>query len=199
MAKINLLPWRQERRKQRQTEFVAALAGSAIGAVLLVILIVQYHQGQIDGQQARNALLQQEIQQVDQQIQEIEALERTRDQLIARKEVIEELQASRSQMVHLFDELVRTIPDGVQLVSVRQAGRELTLEGHAQSNARVSAYMRNIERSEWMTRPDLSIIQARGGQNALPYNFTLRVTMSTPGQSAADVEEEIIAMVEGVR
>lgn len=197
MAKINLLPWRQERRKQRQTEFVAALAASAIGAALMVFLIVQYHQGQIDGQQARNALLQQEIRQVDRQIQEIEALERTRDQLIARKEVIEELQASRSQMVHLFDELVRTIPDGVQLSSIRQSGRQLTLEGHAQSNARVSAYMRNIERSEWMSNPDLSIIQARSGQNALPFNFTLRVQMSTPGQNAHDQETEIVAMAGG--
>jgi type IV pilus assembly protein PilN len=199
MAKINLLPWRQERRKQRQTEFVAALAGSAIGAVLLVFLIVQYHNGQIEGQQARNALLQQEIQRVDQQIREIETLEATRDQLIARKEVIEQLQASRSQMVHLFDELVRTIPDGVQLTSIRQSGPQLTLEGHAQSNARVSAYMRNIERSEWMTNPDLSIIQARGGQHALPFDFTLRVQMATPGQNTEEFDEVVALTAGGAR
>lgn len=183
MAKINLLPWRAERRKQRQQEFVAMVVASVIGAGIVFFLILQYHNGQIEGQQARNQLLQQEIRQVDTKITEIEALERTRAQLIARKEVIEQLQASRSQMVHLFDELVRSIPDGVQLASIRQSGRQLTLEGHAQSNARVSAYMRSLEASEWMTSPDLSIIEARDGPNALPFAFTLRVQMATPGQS----------------
>lgn len=183
MAKINLLPWRAERRKQRQQEFVAMVVASVIGAGIVFFLILQYHNGQIEGQQARNQLLQHEIAQVDTKITEIEALERTRAQLIARKEVIEQLQASRSQMVHLFDELVRSIPDGVQLSSIRQSGRQLTLEGHAQSNARVSAYMRSLEASEWMTSPDLSIIEARDGPNALPFAFILRVQMATPGQN----------------
>lgn len=189
MAKINLLPWRAERRKARQTEFYGMLGAAVAGAVVLVFLIIQYHNGQIEGQQARNQLLQTEIATVDRQIVEIEALERTRDQLIARKEVIEQLQASRSQMVHLFDELVRSIPDGVQLGTIRQNGRELTLEGHAQSNARVSAYMRNLESSDWMRNPDLSIIEARTGPSSLPFAFILRVQMATPGQTE---EESLI-------
>lgn len=183
MAKINLLPWRAERRKQRQQEFVAMVVASVVGAGIAFFLILQYHNGQIEGQEARNRLLQQEITQVDAKIVEIEALERTRSQLIARKEVIEQLQASRSQMVHLFDELVRSIPEGVQLATIQQSGRQLTLEGHAQSNARVSAYMRSLEASEWMTNPDLSIIEAVDGPNGLPHAFTLRVTMATPGQT----------------
>ena len=193
MAKINLLPWRAERRKQRQQEFVAMVVASVVGAGIAFFLILQYHNGQIEGQEARNQLLQSEIAEVDAKITEIEALEETRSQLIARKEVIEQLQASRSQMVHLFDELVRSIPEGVQLASIQQSGRELTLEGHAQSNARVSAYMRSLEDSEWMTRPDLSIIEAVDGPNGLPYTFTLRVQMATPGQS----EEEGVLIDDG--
>ncbi|MBB5016095.1 type IV pilus assembly protein PilN [Rehaibacterium terrae] len=180
MARINLLPWRAERRKQRQKEFYAMLGAAAVGALALSWFIVAYYGGQIDGQNARNAYLQQQIRMVDQQIKEIEELDRKRARLLARKEVIEQLQANRSQMVHLFDELVRTIPDGVQLTSIKQTGNLLTIDGRVQSNARVSSYMRNIEASGWMTNPDLSIIEARDGDRALPYVFTLRVTMTTP-------------------
>ncbi len=189
MARINLLPWRAERRKQRQKEFYAMLGAAAVGALVLSWFIVAYYSGQIDGQNARNAYLQQQIRVVDQQIREIEELDRKRARLLARKEVIEQLQANRSQMVHLFDELVRTIPEGVQLTSIKQTGNLLTIDGRVQSNARVSSYMRNIEASGWMTNPDLSIIEARDGDRSLPYVFTLRVTMTTPkpaeGEAAA--------------
>ena len=180
MAKINLLPWRTERRKLRQKEFVTMLGSAAGAAVLLSIAIVMYYNGQISGQEARNAYLQQQIAQVELQIAEIDELDRKKANLLKRKEVIEQLQASRSQMVHLFDELVRTIPEGVRLNSIKQAGDVLTLEGFAQSNARVSSYMRNLEASGWMTSPDLSIIEAKGGDRGLPNMFSLRVTLKNP-------------------
>src|SRR5690606_10271866 len=109
-----------------------------------------------------------------------EELDKQKARLLARKEVIEQLQANRSQMVHLFDSLVRTIPDGVVLTSIKQEGEKLTLEGLSQSNARVSTYMRNLEGSGWMTRPELSIIEARGSGKGLPYAFSLTVTLANP-------------------
>jgi type IV pilus assembly protein PilN len=180
MARINLLPWRAERRARRQKEFYGLLGASALAAVLLGFLIVSYYNGQLEGQGQRNAFLQTEIQKLDAQIKEIEDLDRKKAQLLMRKQVIEELQASRSQMVHLFDELVRTIPDGVRLTSIKQAGEVLTLEGQSQSNARVSTYMRNIEASGWMREPDLSIIEAKGDDKSLPFMFSLRFRMHNP-------------------
>lgn len=180
MARINLLPWREERRKQRQKEFGIMLGLGALAGVVLWFLLNSYYNGQIEGQNERNAYLQDQIKQVEGKITEIEELDRQKARLLARKEVIEELQANRSQMVHLFDSLVRTIPDGVVLASIRQEGAKLTLEGRSQSNARVSAYMRNLEGSGWMTKPDLSIIEAKNGVAGLPYTFTLAVQLANP-------------------
>ncbi|MCF5948985.1 PilN domain-containing protein, partial [Xanthomonas perforans] len=187
MARINLLPWRAERRKAREREFYSMLGFAALGGVLLSALIWFYYDAQISGQTERNAFLTTEIDKVKAQNEEIKELDKKKDRLLARKKVIEELQANRSQMVHLFDSLVRTIPDGVALTNIKQDGDILTLEGRSQSNARVSAYMRNLESSGWMTNPDLSIIEAKSqdkaGQPAassmdtktLPYVFTLKV------------------------
>jgi len=180
MARINLLPWRAERRKLRQKEFGVMLGASALGAALLAFLIVGYHKAQIEGQNERNAYVRDQITQVDAKIKEIEELDKKKARLLARKQVIEQLQANRSQMVHLFDSLVRTIPDGVTLTSIRQAGDVLTLEGRSQSNARVSTYMRNLEGSGWMTGPDLSVIEARGDNKGLPYMFNLKVKLANP-------------------
>jgi len=180
MARINLLPWRAERRKLRQKEFISMLGLAAMLALLISFLIVMYYSGQIEGQQNRNEYLRQEIVLVDQKIKEIEELDRKKANLLARKQVIEQLQASRSQMVHLFDELVRTIPEGVRLSSIKQNGQTLTLEGRAQSNARVSSYMRNLEASGWMTNPDLSIIETKGEDKGLPNMFSLKVTLKNP-------------------
>ena len=151
MARINLLPWRAERRKLRQKEFVTMLGLAALAGVVLWFLVNTYYNNQISGQNDRNAYLQDQIKQVDTQIKQIEELDKKKAKLLARKEVIEQLQANRSQMVHLFDSLVRTIPDGVILTSIKQEGDKLTLEGRSQSNARVSTYMRNLEGSGWMT------------------------------------------------
>jgi type IV pilus assembly protein PilN len=180
MARINLLPWREERRKLRQKEFAVMFAMAALGAVLLSFVIISYYNGQIDGQNERNTYMRDQITQVDKAIKEIEELDKKKAKLLARKEVIEELQANRSQMVHLFDSLVRTIPDGAVLTSIKQDNETLTLEGRAQSNARVSTYMRNLEGSGWMTNPDLSIIEAKGGDKGLPYQFKLQVKLANP-------------------
>ncbi|KAF1698576.1 fimbrial protein [Pseudoxanthomonas jiangsuensis] len=187
MARINLLPWRAERRKQRQREFQGMLGLAAVAGLLLSFLVWFYYDRQISGQQARNGFLEQQIAQVKKQNEEIKELDAKKDRLLARKKVIEELQANRSQMVHLFDSLVRTIPDGVTLTALKQEGDILTLQGSAQSNARVSAYMRNLESSGWMTKPDLSIIEAKkddkaslSGTRTLPYNFTLKVKLANP-------------------
>ncbi|GAA4859894.1 PilN domain-containing protein [Luteimonas vadosa] len=180
MARINLLPWREERRRQRQKEFGIILGIGAVAGVVLWFLVNGYYNAQIEGQGERNAYVQQQIDQVKLQNKEIEELERQKARLLARKEVIEELQANRSQMVHLFDSLVRTIPDGVTLTSIQQEGTKLTLTGRSQSNARVSTYMRNLEGSGWMTKPDLSIIEARDGIAGLPYTFTLAVQLANP-------------------
>ena len=188
MARINLLPWRAERRKLRQKEFVSMLGLAAVVAVAISLLIVMYYNGQIQGQQNRNQYLRDQIVLVDQQIAEIEELDKKKANLLARKQVIEQLQASRSQMVHLFDELVRTIPEGVRLSSIKQNGQSLTLEGRAQSNARVSSYMRNLEASGWMASPDLSIIEAKGDDKGLPNMFSLKVTLKNPSA----VEEDAV-------
>ena len=193
MARINLLPWRAERRKQRQKEFMTMLGLAAGAALLLSFLIVMYYNGQIEGQQNRNQYLRDQIKLVDEQIKEIEALDKKKANLLARKQVIEELQANRSQMVHLFDQLVRTIPEGVRLSSIAQAGQSLTLTGQAQSNARVSSYMRNLEESGWMANPDLSIIEAKGGDKGLPNAFTLKVTLQTPKAEEEAAEAEVVA------
>ena len=180
MARINLLPWRAERRKLRQKEFMTMLGLAALAGVVLWFLVNMYYNNQISGQNERNAFLQGEIAKVDGKIKEIEELDKKKAKLLARKEVIEQLQANRSQMVHLFDSLVRTIPDGVILSSIKQEGEKLTLQGLSQSNARVSTYMRNLEGSGWMTKPDLSIIEAKGDNKGLPFEFTLAVTLANP-------------------
>jgi len=191
MARINLLPWREQRRKAREKEFFAMLGAAAGAAVLSFLGLMLYFGGQIDGQLARNSYLQGEITQLDAKIKEIEELDQTRERLLSRKKAIEELQADRARMVHLFDELVRTVPDGVYLKSVKQAGEILTLEGNAESNTRVSTYMRSLEASQWLENPDLGIVQTQADptKEADPrnrYAFILRITLSKPKGAGTD-------------
>lgn len=190
MSRINLLPWRAERRKQRQQEFYVMLGMSALIAALLSFFIIGYYNAQISGQNDRNAFLQGEIAKVQKQIDEIKQLDEKKSRLLARKKVIEELQVNRYQMVHLFDSLVRTIPDGVVLTGIKQEGEQLTLEGRSQSNARVADYMRKLEASGWMTNPEVNVIEAKDADKALvipssnnvvlPYAFTLQVKLANP-------------------
>lgn len=197
MARINLLPWRAERRKQRQREFYTMLGLAAVAGVLMSLLLYFYYDGQVSGQNERNAYLEAEIAKVKEQNKEIDRLDSQKKRLLDRKKVIEELQGKRSQMVHLFDALVRTIPDGVVLTALKQEGETLTLEGRTQSNARVSTYMRNLESSGWMSNPELSVIEAKAQEasdsamdiKSLPYVFTLKVKLPAPGENAAQTSE----------
>ena len=184
MAKINLLPWRAERRKQRQQEFLTMLGVASAAAVLISLLIVLYYNGQIDGQNNRNKYLTDQIALLNTQIAEIKLLDEKKAGLLRRKQVIEDLQARRSQMVHLFDELARTIADGTQIMSLAQNGNQLSLTGRAQSNARVSTYMRNLSASGWMANPDLSVIELRGANAGLPNEFQLKVELKDPNAAA---------------
>jgi type IV pilus assembly protein PilN len=188
MARINLLPWRAERQKERKKQFFLMLAVSAVAGFALWFLVDGYYNAQIAGQQTRNAFLDREITEVKAKITEIEALQQKKNNLLNRKKVIEELQANRSQMVHLFDSLVRTIPDGVILTGINQDGDKLTLEGRSQSYARVSAYMDNLAASGWMSKPDLSVIQAEGDNTGLPHTFSLSVTLANPNAKAEGEE-----------
>ncbi|MEO6171982.1 MAG: PilN domain-containing protein [Arenimonas sp.] len=188
MAKINLLPWRLERRKQKQKEFGTMLGVAAVIAVGLSFLIVMYYNGQISGQENRNAYLTTEIATIDKQLEQIKDLDKKKSDLLSRKKAIECLQGRRSLMVHLFDDLVRTIPDGVKLTGIEQDGSKLTVNGSSQSNARVSAYMRNLQVSGWMGQPELTIIEARGGDKGLPYQFSLVTTIRNPSTAPAETE-----------
>lgn len=199
MARINLLPWREERRKQRQQEFYVLLGVAAVAAVLTVFAALWFIGTQVDDQTERNQILTREIKALDAQIAEIEELDRQRDRLIARKEIIEQLQATRSQMVHLFDELVRTLPDGVQLSSIKQTGATLTLEGAAQSNARVSAYMRNLDASAWLKSSEIIRIEAVGTDKNVPYVFSLKVDLEDPNKKDDGAEAPFTAAVGGAQ
>jgi len=161
MARINLLPWREELRKQQQKEFFLAI-GVAMGFAVVVMLLVHFYvAGRIEYQQQRNRFLSDQIAVLDRKIREIRDLEKKRDRLIAKMEIIQRLQSSRPEIVHLFDALARTVPDGVYLTKFIQSGDKLEVTGVAQSNARVSAYMRNVESSPWMENPQLKIIESK--------------------------------------
>jgi type IV pilus assembly protein PilN len=161
MPRINLLPWRAELRTRRRNQFFIGLGGAlgaaavAVGAANLVM------NGIIENQQERNDLLKSEITLLDKRIAEILDLEQKKERLLARMEIIEQLQRSRPEIVHVFDELVRTLPDGVRLTSIKQTSRRLEIRGDAESNTRVSAFMRNIDKSKWLTQPDLEVVQVR--------------------------------------
>ena len=193
MAKINLLPWRAERRKLKQKEFGTMLGLAAVIAVGLSFLIVMYYNGQIRGQENRNSYLTAEIATIDKQLVEIDGLDKKKADLLSRKQAIECLQGQRSLMVHLFDDLVRTIPDGVKLNGIEQQGNKLTLNGSSQSNARVSAYMRNLQVSGWMGQPELTIIDERGGDKGLPYQFTLVATIRNPNTANENADADVVA------
>ena len=160
MPRINLLPWRTELRQRRKKEFLVALAGSLVVAAGVVYLSKLTVQGWTSAQQGRNQLLRSEIAEIDKQIKEIEGLQTQRERLLARMQVITQLQRSRPEIVHLFDELVDAMPEGVNLTEVRQQGTRIELEGVAQSSTRVSALMRNIAGSDWLKEPGLDIVEA---------------------------------------
>ena len=164
MSQINLLPWREELRVRRQKEF----AYTALVAVVLMVAVIGsvhlHYQHRIEFQQARNSFLKKEIKQLNDQIKEIRDLKRQRERLLARTEKIQHLQSGRPDIVHLVDELVKTLPEGVYYTKGLQKGSKLSLEGLAQSNARVSSLMRRLDASEWLQDPKLLQIKAGKGK-----------------------------------
>jgi len=161
MARINLLPWREAERKRKQQEFGFMVLGGAVITLLGMVGAHMQIESEIGAQMQRNSYLQQEIAIVERQIAEIRDLGKTKASLLARMNIIQELQSSRPQIVHLFDEIVSTLPDGVFLDKITQSGNKVELTGQAQSNARVSSFMRNIEDSEWLGNPQLDFIESK--------------------------------------
>jgi len=179
MAKINLLPWREELRKQKQQEFAFMSGGAAVIAALIVLLAHLHVDGMIKDQNERNAFLENEIEILDQRIGRIKELEKLKADLLARMNVIQELQRSRPESVHLMDELVRTLPDGVYINKFEQKNKSLTMTGVAQSNARVSDYMRNIDSSNWFASPRLDQIKTTEENRRRLANFQLQGKQKT--------------------
>jgi type IV pilus assembly protein PilN len=160
MIRINLLPHREQKRQARQRQFISVAIGLAVLALAVVGLVHVIFLGQIENQQSRNKLLKDEIAKLDEQIKEIDKLREQTQALLSRKQVVETLQTNRTEAVHLLDQMVRQLPDGVYLRSLKQSGTRVTVIGYAQSNARVSTLMRNIEASPWLTQPELVEIKA---------------------------------------
>jgi len=172
MPRINLLPWRDLERKRKRQEFMFAAVGAIVVALLVGLLLRFQYDAQIEHQNTRNQYLQSQIEILDHQIAEILDLEQQKKRLSDRIEVIQKLQSSRPEAVHLFDQLVRLLPDGVYLVSVKQIDRRIQIKGVAESSTRVSAFMRNIDGSEWLKDPSLEIIETKGATDE-GANFTL--------------------------
>ncbi len=182
MAHINLLPWREELRTEQKRQFGFMAVGGAIFAGLVVMLIHQQVNGIIEYQNQRNRFIETQIKVVDEKIKEIRELTKVRKNLIARMKVIEELQSSRPLAVHLFEEMAVTMPEGVSLIKLSHNNNQVTINGEAQSNARVSIYMRNLDESKWLTNPQLSVIQTQGSNLDRRFVFDLTVTQTTPSE-----------------
>lgn len=183
MPRINLLPWRAEERRKRKIEFLVALGGASLAAGFIAFATFLMFGAAIDSQQQRNERLKAEIGELDKQIEEINDLEQQKQKFIARMEIIEKLQRSRPEVVRLFDEIVRTLPDGTFLTAVTQKERRLKLEGVAQSSTRVSAFMRNIDGSQWLRNPELEVVETKKSQT-LGSSFTLFAEQVSTSASA---------------
>ena len=195
MPRINLLPWRDEQRKERKLAFLVAIAGGTIAAIVAAFVAYLMMGSMVDAQDRRNEMLRAEIKHVDKQIEEINDLEGDKQKFIARMEIIEKLQRSRPQIVHLFDEIVRALPDGVYLTSVKQTDKRLKFDGVAQSSTRVSAFMRNIDGSEWLKNPELEVVETAKGK-APGSSFTLfadQVTTSGTDEAHAPPARKVMA------
>jgi len=197
MAKINLLPWRAAVRKQREREFYIMLGGSFAAGLFAVVLWAMWMGGRIDNQDTRNNYLTQQSKELDSKLDEIKKLEQTKAALTLRKQIIEQLQANRSQMVHLFDEIVKTIPDGARLGTLKQSGDTLTLDGFAQSNANVASYMRNLDGSPWLTHSDLQKTEAKSVDKRDRFAFGLTVKLTDP-ETKAKLKAEAEAREKGI-
>ncbi|GAA3569541.1 MAG: PilN domain-containing protein [Pseudomonadales bacterium] len=180
MAKINLRPWREELRAEKQQQFVVMIVGAAVLAVGLAFLWKSDMENRIAYQQSRNAYIETAMKDLDSQIKEIEDLKRKRDELLARMKVIQDLQGKRPVIVRVFDELVQTLPDGVFYSDLVRQGDTLKLAGMAESNSRVSGLMRAFDESEWFTAPSLSNVSAADSERAGYSRFNLSVKQQAP-------------------
>ncbi len=183
MIRINLLPHREEKRLAQKRQMGVIAGGVAILGVLSVLLGYTVIAGFIEHQKGSNDYLKGEISKLDKEISEIKALDEKRKSLLDRKKVVEDLQTDRSSSVHLLDQLVRQLPEGIYLKSIKQSGKTIELQGYAQSNARVSTLMRNLEESPWLESPNLVEIKAVNLSNLRVNEFTLTVQQSAPQQS----------------
>ena len=193
MARINLLPWRQELRRDRQRQFLVSTLMTAVAGVVLVFLVGMIFDQKVRHQEERNQVIKTKITRLEIRIKRINQVEETRDRLISRKRIIEELQASRSKTVELLDKLAKSIPVGVTLGTVRQQGENLDLQGTSQSNARVSAYLQSLEADDLFRKPELRFVRAsnsRTSTNAEPYDF--HVSAQVRSKTDEDKEEETL-------
>ena len=186
MAKINLLPWREEKRKEKKKEFLTAMGLSVVTTLVAFVFVHTYIQGLQAYQEQRNQMLEEEIVKLDQKLGEIKNIEDTKNKLLAKIDLIQKLQESRPEAVHLLDEIPRTTPDGVFLTKFTEIGAALVFEGKSQSNARVSAFMRAIDASDWLQTSVLEEIKAEDA-TATQSNFKLKATL---GKKNADVSKD---------
>lgn len=192
MPRINLLPWRDAQRKQKRQEFILSI-GAAIATAALVTLIGRWQMSAaIEHQQQRNQILTDAITQLDKKIEEIDGLENQKRRLLARMEIIETLQRSRPVIVHVFDELVRTLPEGVYLTYLKGQGDKLEIRGIAQSSTRVSAFMRNIDNSQWLADPSLEVVETKG-RDARGADFTMFAKLRNQTPPADDAQAAKVA------
>ena len=173
MPRINLLPWREAERKRKRQEFYLSIGAAVATAALVTLLGFWQMSAAISHQKERNQVLVDEIAKLDKQIEEINGLDAQKRRLLARMEIIETLQRSRPEIVHIFDELVRVLPEGVYLTYLKQSGNRFEIHGVAQSSTRVSSFMRNIDASEWLADPALQIVENKGGGPAGGSDFRL--------------------------
>ena len=187
MPAINLLPWREAERKKRQRDFGVALGGAVVAGIAVIMLTLFTYSQMISTQQDRNARLTEEIAVLDKDIKEIDALERQKERLLARMEIIEQLQKSRPEIVHLFDELSRQLPEGIYLTGVKQTGSRVEIRGVAQSSTRVSALMRQIDASEWLGDPEVERVETTQAGNSRQSEFVVYLKQRQPGSAEDDV------------
>jgi type IV pilus assembly protein PilN len=188
MPRINLLPWREQERKVRRREFLIAAGAAAFAAVIFALGGKVVYSSWTEAQNEKNNLLKKEIVKLDAQIADIQDLENRKQRLVARMEIIEKLQSSRPKVVHLFDELVKQVPDGVYLTHIKQNGNKLEIHGVAQSSTRVSTFMRNIDGSAWLANPELQVVEAAkdsptGGSSFTLFVDTVGVDLDSIGQT----------------
>ncbi|MCP4331372.1 MAG: PilN domain-containing protein [Gammaproteobacteria bacterium] len=188
-TRINLLPWREELRQEQKKQFVMMAVMTGVLATAIVGLIHFQMQSKIDYQDSRNSFMTAEIAKVDEEIKEISDLQKVRRSLVERMEVIQDLQGSRPSIVHLFSEIVSTVPNGVYLESLTQTGGNLEVNGEAESNARVSTYMRNLQSSDWLKDPNLTVIEIEDKTVTRISTFTLTVKQTSPNASDDDKDD----------